>query len=142
MTSGSFDNRLVEAHDVTHAVGLILSVAQQRWATDHADQGAEVLLQSWEDHVPDRPYDAVVSTGAFEHFARAGLSRAAHVQRYRTFFRFCRRVLKPGGYLAVQTMGMADEAVSADARRSDRSRRAADVREQRLLRWARGSTRS
>jgi len=31
-------------------------------------------LEAWQDHAPAQPYDAIISIGAFEHFARPGMS--------------------------------------------------------------------
>src|SRR5262249_38071749 len=48
-------------------------------------------------------YDAIISLGAFEHFARHGMSREERIEAYRTFFGRCRDWLAPGGRLALQT---------------------------------------
>jgi cyclopropane-fatty-acyl-phospholipid synthase len=100
---GSLLFRLTEQHGVRHAVGLTLSQEQAAWIRALDRPRCEVHLQNWIDHPADRHYDAVISIGAFEHFARAGLSRKDRVAGYREFFRRCRSWLPPGGRLALQT---------------------------------------
>lgn len=101
---GSLLRRLTERHEVKHAVGLTLSESQAKWATTQGlPAGAEVLVENWADHRPGEPYDAIISIGAFEHFARYGLSRDERVASYRRFFTSCREWLGPGARLALQT---------------------------------------
>jgi len=56
------------------------------------------------DHVPEAPSGAIVSVGAFEHFARLDQTPAQKQAGYRDFFSFCHRVLAPNGRLALQTI--------------------------------------
>jgi cyclopropane-fatty-acyl-phospholipid synthase len=100
---GSALRRLTEVHGVQHAVGLSLSEEQVAYVDAHSGARAEVRLENWADHEPDEPYDAIVSIGAFEHFASYGLSRADRIEAYRRFFARCRELLVPGGRLALQT---------------------------------------
>lgn len=100
---GSLLRRLVERHDVKKVVGLTLSDAQCDYINTWADEHYEVAVQNWADHRPSARYDAIVSLGAFEHFADMGLSRAGRVESYRRFFGCCHNWLQPGGRLAVQT---------------------------------------
>lgn len=100
---GSLLRRLVERHGVGHATGLTLSRAQAEQVAGLADPRIEVRLQNWSDHRPAEPYDAVISIGAFEHFAQLGLPRAERIAAYRRFFTRCRELLRPGGRLALQT---------------------------------------
>ena len=69
-----------------------------------AAKGVEVDLQSWRDHRPKRPYDAIVSVGAFEHFADLDLSEADRQAIYREFFEACHKWLAPGAPLSLQTI--------------------------------------
>ena len=101
---GSMLRRLVETHGVEHAVGLTLSDAQAASTASWADDRYDVRVQNWADHEPSAPYDAIVSIGAFEHFADYGLTREARVEGYRAFFARCRDWLVDGGRLAVQTI--------------------------------------
>jgi cyclopropane-fatty-acyl-phospholipid synthase len=99
---GSLLHRLVDAHGVRHATGLTLSRAQAEQLAARGDPRIEVHVQNWADH-RGGPYDAIVSIGAFEHFARFGLPRHERIAAYRRFFAHCRELLRPGGRLALQT---------------------------------------
>ncbi|MFC0601073.1 SAM-dependent methyltransferase [Streptomyces palmae] len=100
---GSLLRRLVQEHGVQRAVGLTLSDSQAESLARRAVPGTEVRVENWLDHQPEEPYDAIISIGAFEHFARQGLSRAERVAAYREFFERCRAWLPAGGRLALQT---------------------------------------
>jgi cyclopropane-fatty-acyl-phospholipid synthase len=100
---GGLMERLVGAYGVEQVVGLTLSDSQAEWVRACASAGVEVHVQNWLEHIPTEPYDAVISIGAFEHFARDGLTRTARVAAYREFFTRCRGWLRPGGRIAIQT---------------------------------------
>jgi cyclopropane-fatty-acyl-phospholipid synthase len=102
---GSQLERLVGVHGVTHAVGLTLSEEQAKWRAG-GDPRIEVRLESWEDHQPEQPYDAIISIGALEHFARADISIDEKIQSYRSFFERCRGWIRPGGWLSVQACAL------------------------------------
>jgi len=95
---------LADRHHVESAVGLTLSNAQRDFLADHPVAGAEIRLESWSDHHPRQPYDAIVSYGAFEHFARDGTSAVERVHAYRTFFARCFDWLKDDGRLGLETI--------------------------------------
>ena len=105
---GSCLRRLVDQHGVAHAVGLTLSPDQARHvrAASHPDIRVEIC--SFEAHRPERPYDAAISIGAFEHFARPGMPVQVRVEGYRAFFRHCHRMLNSGARLYLQTMAYGD----------------------------------
>jgi cyclopropane-fatty-acyl-phospholipid synthase len=105
--------RLTEHHGVASAVGLTLSRNQAAWIGDRGWRGVGVQVESWADHEPVEPYDAIISVGAFEHFARHDASQDEKVAGYRVFFERCHRWLRPGGYIALQTIAYGN------ARRSD-----------------------
>ncbi|WP_225803441.1 cyclopropane-fatty-acyl-phospholipid synthase family protein [Streptomyces sp. NK15101] len=100
---GSLLERLVRTHGVQQAVGLTLSDKQAEHLRERALERTEVRVENWLDHEPVEPYDAIISIGAFEHFARTGLSRAERVAAYREFFERCRAWLPRGGRIALQT---------------------------------------
>jgi len=100
---GSLLDRLVNTHGVQRAVGLTLSDSQAERLRGMALPRTEVRVENWLDHEPDEPYDAIISIGAFEHFARTGLSRAERVAAYQEFFERCRAWLPKGGRIALQT---------------------------------------
>ncbi|WP_338895276.1 cyclopropane-fatty-acyl-phospholipid synthase family protein [Streptomyces sp. TG1A-60] len=100
---GSLLERLVRTHGVQQAVGLTLSDSQAERLRELALERTEVRVENWLDHEPAEHYDAIISIGAFEHFARTGLSRAERVAAYREFFERCRAWLPKGGRIALQT---------------------------------------
>jgi cyclopropane-fatty-acyl-phospholipid synthase len=93
---------------VGHATGLTLSSDQAAVAAGVGGP-VDVRLEDWRDHeVPDGHYDAVVSIGAFEHFARHELDTAERRTVYREFFDRCARWVRPGGRLSLQTIAYED----------------------------------
>jgi len=101
---GSVLDRLTRVHGVGRAVGLTLSEAQLKHIEEQRLPNVEVRLESWMDHQPDEPYDAIISIGALEHFVRPETSSEDRVAIYRDFFRRCREMLRPGGLMSLQTM--------------------------------------
>ncbi len=101
---GSTLQRLVQQHGVQHAVGLTLSRAQRDWVAALGDPRIAVRIENWMDHVPAAPYDAIISIGAFEHFARPELTWPEKIDAYRAFFRRCHGWLRPGGRMSLQTI--------------------------------------
>ena len=101
---GSLLERLTTVHGVGRAVGLTLSEAQAKYIAARALPNAEVLLEGWADHMPEEPYDAIISIGAAEHFARPETPADERIEIYRHFFQRCRALLRPGGFLSLQHM--------------------------------------
>jgi cyclopropane-fatty-acyl-phospholipid synthase len=101
---GGLMRRLVQHHDVGHVTGLTLSDAQAEHVAAFADPRYEVRVQNWADHEPQQPYDAIISIGAFEHFADFGLARAGRVAAYQRFFSDAAAWLPQHGRLALQTI--------------------------------------
>lgn len=97
-------HRLVSEAGVKEAVGLTLSRAQADYIEHQKWPGVTVSLESWSDHRPQQPYDAIVSIGAFEHFTRPDLSQTEKIEAYKTFFSLCKKWLKPGGWMSLQTI--------------------------------------
>jgi cyclopropane-fatty-acyl-phospholipid synthase len=100
---GAVLRRLVERAGVRQAVGLTLSQAQADWVASQQLPRVEVRVENWLDHVPAQPYDAIISIGAFEHFARVEDSDEKRIEGYRAFFRSCRSWLRRGGRMSLQT---------------------------------------
>ncbi|MER8766886.1 MULTISPECIES: class I SAM-dependent methyltransferase [unclassified Mesorhizobium] len=96
--------RMVDHHRVHHAIGLTLSQQQADYISSLGDNRIEVEVQSWFDHIPAQPYDAIVSIGAFEHFARPDMSHSQKVAGYRSFFDRCHAWLRPGKRMSLQTI--------------------------------------
>jgi cyclopropane-fatty-acyl-phospholipid synthase len=101
---GATLRRLVREYGVQKAVGLTLSLDQEEHIASRPDARIEVRLESWLDHEPALPYDAIISIGAFEHFARPDWSSAEKANAYRAFFARCHDWLTPGTYLSLQTI--------------------------------------
>jgi cyclopropane-fatty-acyl-phospholipid synthase len=101
---GSLLRRAVTDFGVGAAVGLSLSEAQSAWIRDAKLPNTTVHVQSWADYSPDAPFDAIVSIGAFEHFARIEQSQAEKLAGYRAFFSACHRMLVPGGRMSLQSI--------------------------------------
>ena len=96
--------RLVEEHGVSLALGLTISRAQHEFLASRAIPGTEIRLENWAGHRPCRRYDAIVSYGAFEHFARDGTNGIQRVQAYRRFFARCFEWLAEDGRLGLETI--------------------------------------
>jgi cyclopropane-fatty-acyl-phospholipid synthase len=100
---GGLLRRLVQQHGVNNVVGLTLSLAQAEYLSTWSDNHYDVRVENWVDHRPKSHYDAIISIGAFEHFAHFGMTRMDRVSAYRRFFRSCHEWLPRGGRLALQT---------------------------------------
>jgi len=109
---GAMLRRLVGHAGVKQAVGLTLSTSQAAFARARGVPEIEVREESWRDHKPDAPYDAIISVGAFEHFARPGLSPEEKLAAYREFFAFCRDALRKGGRLSLQTIAYSSSGIT------------------------------
>lgn len=94
----------VQNRGIRRATGLTLSKAQHRYCRQRPVPGVDVRLESWRDHEPESLYDAIVSVGAFEHFAEPHLSREDRELRYREFFERCWAISRPGARLSLQTI--------------------------------------
>ncbi|MFD9333147.1 class I SAM-dependent methyltransferase [Streptomyces sp. NPDC060028] len=95
------------------ATGLTLSRAQLAHVHSLQLPGVQARLEDWRSHVPESPYDAIVSIEAFEAFAGPGLTPAERVRTYADFFSACHSWLVPGGTLSLQTIAF-DAGVDAD----------------------------
>ena len=95
-----------ERFGVASVDGLTLSADQYDFIKAEAYPDTEVHLTSWEDYPPpSTPYDAIVSVGAFEHFASLeDRSADKHREVYARFFDWCRSVSTPDAYLGLQTI--------------------------------------
>jgi len=93
---------------VGHATGLTLSEDQFKFVKGLALPETNVHLTSYEDFQIERPYNAVISIGAFEHFVRPGMSHSQRIEIYGNFFHQVARWLTPGGRLSLQTIYWAD----------------------------------
>lgn len=101
---GACLRRMTSTASVTQAVGLTLSEAQASYIRSRQHPGVQAHVEDWQDHHPAEPYDAIISIGAFEHFARVEDNEEQKIAAYRRFFQRCQdELLKPGGYMSLQT---------------------------------------
>lgn len=96
---------LVDTFNVEQVVGLTLSDSQAKWINDINHPKVEARVENWQDHDKNAQYDSIISIGAFEHFAKLGLSAEEKIDVYREFFTTCHGWLGSRGYLSLQTVG-------------------------------------
>ncbi|WP_394821446.1 class I SAM-dependent methyltransferase [Pendulispora albinea] len=101
---GSLLRRAKERAPGLTATGLTLSSAQLGHIAQSPMPHVNVRLEGWQTHAPDLGYDAIVSIGAFEHFARLDQSAVEKRAGYRAFFQSCHRALVPGGRMSIQSI--------------------------------------
>lgn len=111
----------IEERGASSGHGLTLSEAQKAYIEAGVSDGSQITvdLRSW-TQLPDdaEKYDAIVSVGAFEHFASLE-DRDAGRQReiYRRFFDICYRASSPTARLGLQTIVTArPPSTSAEVR--------------------------
>jgi cyclopropane-fatty-acyl-phospholipid synthase len=105
---GSLLKPVSDLGTVEHIVGLTLSDAQAGYLRGAALPGVAVRVESWVTHEPVRPYDAIVSVGALEHFANPRQTPGEKVCVYRDFFQRCRSWLTPAGRMSLQTIAFGN----------------------------------
>jgi cyclopropane-fatty-acyl-phospholipid synthase len=101
---GGLLTRLVDEAGVGAGIGLTLSPSQRADLLERAHPRLEIRLENYLDHVPEAPYDAIVSVEAIEAFARLGLSPEAKLGVYRDLFARCQAWLKPSGMVVLQAI--------------------------------------
>src|SRR6185369_3651209 len=101
---GGLMRRAVQQRRAAAVVGLSLSEAQVSSIGARGIPRSEARLESWREHRAESPFDAIVSIGAFEHFASLEQARREKITGYREFFAFCHRCLRPGGRLSLQSI--------------------------------------
>lgn len=114
--------RVVERHQPEAVVGLTLSDAQAEWVRARELPRTEVRVESWADYRPAAPFGAIISVGAFEHFARIDFTEEQKTAAYREFFARCHELLDEGGCLSLQTFAYGsvrarEQAVTDEATR-------------------------
>lgn len=91
-------------HGAARAVGVTLSRTQAEWVNGLGNPKVEARVESWEDHQPIEPYDALFCSNALEHFVSTKLSPSDRIRRYRKFFAQCRDMLRPEGRFGLHVM--------------------------------------
>lgn len=88
----------------SECVGLTLSEEQARHVAGLNMPGVDVKVCNWHDYRPEKPFDGIVSIGAFEHFAHPDQSVEERRGVYRRFFESCRDWTDGRGRLSLQTI--------------------------------------
>ena len=101
---GSVLKPLSEMDAVERIVGLTLSDAQAEYLAEKKLPNTEVRVENWAVHEPTEAYDAIISVGAFEHFAKPNESSEEKIAVYRDFFQRCHQWLSPNGRMSLQTI--------------------------------------
>jgi len=99
---GNLLGRLTQQHGVEQAVGLTLSQEQARHIAAQRDPRIEVRLESWVQHAPPKPYDAIFSIESIEAFVKPTLDAEQRLDVYRALFSRCHDWLRPGGRMSFQ----------------------------------------
>lgn len=83
--------------------GITVSPAQMEWARERVRQ------EGMEDHIDIRLTDYRHIAGSFDRIVSIEMLEAVGHRRLGTFFACCGRLLKPGGFMALQTITIPDE---------------------------------
>ncbi|WMS43644.1 class I SAM-dependent methyltransferase [Acuticoccus sp. MNP-M23] len=86
------------------AIGLTLSQDQHDHIAAKGTAGVSVELRDVFAYDAGVPFQAVVSIGAFEHFARPQMTRAQKIDVYRIFFERIAAMTTPGARFSLQTI--------------------------------------
>ena len=105
---GSVLKPLSEISGIDRIVGLTLSEAQAEYLTEKKYSKTEVRVENWTDHKLDSTYDAIISVGAFEHFAKPNETQEEKIAVYRDFFQRCHQWLSPKGRMTLQTIAFGN----------------------------------
>lgn len=102
---GGLMRHALSAFGASSAHGLTLSTDQHDFVNAIDVPEISVELKSWADFSTQHPYDALISIGAFEHFASMEDRRLQrHREVYRQFFKWCCEVSTVEAHLGLQTI--------------------------------------
>lgn len=105
---GTLLKSAVELRDAGSAHGLTLSPLQKEYIDGLGKPNVTAALQSYEHHEPEKPYDSIVSVGAFEHFVKPGISHEERLEAYDGLFSRCAKWMTREGRFSLQTMAWGD----------------------------------
>jgi cyclopropane-fatty-acyl-phospholipid synthase len=95
----------IEKKNIASGTGLTLSENQIEEMKSLGLSKLEPILMDWKDYSPEVKFEAIISMGAFEHFASLNDRRDGKIVKiYQYFFRRCHAWSLPGSYLALQTI--------------------------------------
>ncbi|MEP6801522.1 MAG: cyclopropane-fatty-acyl-phospholipid synthase family protein [Acidobacteriota bacterium] len=90
---------------VEDLTGITLSRAQFAAIQEKRIPGVKVECISYKDYEPERPFDAAISIGMFEHIATPEEARAGkHIAIYRDYFRRVWNWTTPGSWFGLQSV--------------------------------------
>ncbi len=96
---------LAKDKGVKDVVGITLSTDQLHEIVARNVKNVSVELVSYQDYRPDRPFDAVISIGMFEHVATPQEARSGqHIEKYREYFRKAWEWTRPGAWFSLQSV--------------------------------------
>jgi cyclopropane-fatty-acyl-phospholipid synthase len=113
---GGLIKRLITRRPDLDYVGLTLADNQAKYVRSYAPANFATEISAWQDYQANRPFDAIVSLEAFEHFAGNNADRQGRIEAYRLFFDFCARTLRVGGRVSIQINGWANIEFGSEAR--------------------------
>lgn len=96
---------LLEQRKAKELVGLTLSQEQFNFIKALNIQEIDVKVCSWDNFSSDKKFDAIVSVGAFEHFASLeDKASGTHMQVYKKFFENCHQLSNERSNIGLQTI--------------------------------------
>lgn len=103
---GGLMRYITDQYPQSNVHGLTLSEAQLKYIQSVPKASVSLELRSWQDFVePEKKFDAIISIGAFEHFASMDDHiHSRHRQIYANFFDWCRLVSTKDAYVGLQTI--------------------------------------
>lgn len=113
---GSLIKQLMVRRPDLDYVGLTLADNQAQYVRSYAPENFATEISAWQDYQSNRPFDAIVSLEAMEHFAGKAVDREGRIEAYRLFFEFCARMLRVGGRASIQVNGWGNIAPGSEAR--------------------------
>jgi cyclopropane-fatty-acyl-phospholipid synthase len=113
---GSLIKRLMARRPNIDYVGLTLADNQAQYVRSYAPQNFVTEISAWQDYQSNRPFDAIVSLEAMEHFTGKTADRQQRIEAYRLFFEFCARTLRVGGRASIQVNGWGNIELGSEAR--------------------------
>ncbi|HEY0909345.1 MAG TPA: class I SAM-dependent methyltransferase [Bradyrhizobium sp.] len=113
---GSLIKQLMVRRPGLDYVGLTLADNQAQYVRSYAPENFATEISAWQDYQSNRPFDAIVSLEAMEHFAGKAVDREGRIEAYRLFFEFCARMLRVGGRASIQVNGWGNIAPGSEAR--------------------------
>ena len=103
---GGLMRYITDQYAQSNVHGLTLSEAQFNYIQSNPKNRISVELRAWQDFAePEKKCDAIISIGAFEHFASMDDHiHSRHRQIYADFFDWCRRVSTAEAHVGLQTI--------------------------------------